>query len=254
MTIETILKNFGLNEKEILVYLALIELGPSPVRLLSAKSGVNRGTTYDILKSLITLGLVTYYNKQSHQYFSAESPEKLLLAVSEKEESIVELKQQITDELPNLKALFEKQGGKPAVKLFEGMKGLKAILEDVLESVSRTTEKEYFVYSASNLREDVYKAYPTFSELRKGKKIKVKTIALGEGGQLVGLDERKWLFPSPSEERVRERLQATYEIIYASKVAHISLDNTASPVAVVIQNQAIFETQKVVFESLWEKL
>ncbi len=275
MNIETILKNFGLNEKETAVYLALIELGPSPVRFLSAKSGVNRGTTYDILKSLIALGLVTYYNKQSHQYFSAESPEKLLSALDEKQHNIVELKSEIQKQLPELKSLYEKQGGKPAVKLFEGQKGLKAILEDVLETVGREADKQYFVYSSANLREDVYKAYPTFSDSRKSKKIKVQTIALGEGGQLVGLDERKWLFPSPSrmsdevpfgtkldEERVRacpvldtgERLQSTYEIIYTGKVAHISVDDSKNLVGVVIQNKEIYETQKIIFESLWIKL
>jgi sugar-specific transcriptional regulator TrmB len=258
MQIESILKAFGLNEKEIAVYLALIELGPSPVRLVSAKSGVNRGTTYDILKALIDLGLVSYFNKQSHQYFSAESPQKLLLAIQAKSENIAKLKIQIEEELPYLQALFEKQGGKPAVKLFEGTKGLKAILEDVLETVSRQSIKEYFVYSSVNLRKDVYNAYPNFSDIRKSKKIKVKTIALGEGGQLVGLDERKWLnsslnLSSPIMGEGKSP-NSTYEIIFAGKVAHISLDDTSNPVVVLIQNQSIYETQRAVFESLWEKL
>lgn len=251
MNIEIILKEFGLNEKEIAVYLALIALGPSPVRLLSAKSGVNRGTTYDILKALIDLGLVSYFNKQSHQYFSAESPQKLLLAIQAKSDGIAKLKTQMEAELPYLQSLFEKQGGKPAVKLFEGIKGLKAILEDVLETVHRQASREYFVYSSVHLRKDVYNAYPNFSDMRKSKKIRVKTIALGEGGQLVGLDERKWLAGANASANISD---STYEIIFAGKVAHISLDDTANPVAVVIQNQSIYETQKAIFESLWNKI
>lgn len=262
MQIETILKNFGLNEKETAVYLALISLGPSPVRLLAAKSGVNRGTTYDILKSLIALGLVSYYNKQSHQYFAAESPEKLLSALDDKKQGVESLQSEIKQSLPQLKSLYERQGGKPAVKLYEGLKGLKSILEDVLETVGREKVKEYYVYSSVNLRKDVYKAYPVFSDLRKKKKIFVKTIALGEGGQLVGLDERKWLVSENRTDQTNQidridgknNLRATYEIIYAGKVAHISLDDTENPVGVVIQNRGIYETQKIIFESLWEKL
>lgn len=259
MQIETILKNFGLNEKETSVYLALIALGPSPVRLVSAKSGVNRGTTYDILKALIALGLVSYYNKQSHQYFAPESPEKLVSALEEKQQNIESLKTEVKRELPNLKLLFEKKGGKPAVKLYEGLKGLKSILEDVLETVGREKNKAYYVYSSASLRKDVYKAMPKFSDTRKQKKISVKTIALGEGGQLVGMDERKWLFSENRADQAnptgrKNDLRATYEIIYVGKVAHISLDDASNPVGVVIQNQAIFETQKVIFESLWEKL
>lgn len=262
MQIDSLLKNFGLNEKETAVYLALIELGPSPVRLLAAKSGVNRGTTYDILKSLIHSGLVSYYNKQSHQYFSAESPEKLLSALDDKQQHIKSLQKEIQASLPELKSLYEKQGGKPAVKLFEGVKGIKSILEDVLETVGREKNKSYYVYSSASLRKNVYNAMPKFSELRIAKKIAVKTIALGEGGQLVGMDERKWLVTEDQKDQIdqinrigkKTTLRATYEIIYAGKVAHISLDDTANPVGVVIQNQAIFETQKVIFESLWEKL
>ncbi len=254
MQIESILKKFGLNDKEISVYLSLIELGPSPVRLISAKSGVNRGTTYDILKSLISNGLVSYYNKQSHQFFSAESPEKLLSALEDKEQNIKVLKKEIEQSLAELKEAFEKHGGKPAVKLFEGIKGLKSILEDVLETVGRAKEKIYYVYSSASLRKNVYLAYPDFSDLRKKKKIAVKTIALGEGGQLVGLDERKWLATSPRPSPQKGREGATYEIIYAGKVAHISLDDSQNPVGVVIQNPEIFETQKVIFESLWIKL
>lgn len=42
----------------------------------------------------------------------------------------------------------------------------------------------------------------------------MKTIALGAGGQLLGLDERKWMNTSKD-------MKATYEIIFGSKVAHI---------------------------------
>jgi sugar-specific transcriptional regulator TrmB len=87
MEIQVILKNFGLSEKEIAVYLALVELGPSSVREISAKSKVNRGTSYDILKSLIALGIVSYYNKESKQYFMAEAPEKLLSAIDQKKKT-----------------------------------------------------------------------------------------------------------------------------------------------------------------------
>lgn len=252
MNIELILTNFGLNEKETAVYLALIELGPSPVRVLAQKSGVNRGTTYDILKSLIDLGLITYYNTKTHQYFSAEPPEKLILALEERQEKLLNLKEQIKTELPELKLLYEKKGGKPAIKLFEGMKGIKSILEDVIEVMSKCDEKIYYVYSSS-LRKDVYTAYPAFSEIRKKQSIFVKTISLEKGGQLVGMDERKWLHKTENMETIKNSNE-TYEIIYSGKTAHISLDNTENPVGVIIQNQAIYETQKIIFETLWGKI
>jgi sugar-specific transcriptional regulator TrmB len=248
MQIQSILKDFGLSEKEIAVYLALVELGPSSVRDISTKSKVNRGTSYDILKSLIALGVVSYYNKEAKQYFVAEQPEKLLLAIDQKKEDLERVRQNIESSLPLIKTLFEKQGGKPAVKLYEGLRGIRIILEDVLESVAAQQDKEYYVYSSSTVRKNVHEAMPDFSKKRIKQGVKVKTIALGEGGQLNGLDERKWMQPA------QKNLKSTYELIYAGKVAHISLDDTENPVGVVIQNQEIYETQKMIFEFNWENL
>ncbi len=248
MNIETILKNFGLSEKEVSVYLSLIELGPSSVRVIGEKAKVNRGTTYDILKSLIFLGIVSYYNRQAKQYFVAEEPSKLVTAVEKKQQDLQKIRNDIQENLPGIQALFEKRGGKPAIKLYEGMRGIRYILEDVLESVAALDEKEYYVYSSSNVRKNVYQAMPEFTNKRISKKIKVKTIALGGGGQLVGLDERKWMDGSENN------LKATYEIIYAGKVAHISLDNAENPVGVIIQNHDIYETQKMIFAFSWDKI
>lgn len=230
------------------MYLALIKLGPSPVRVLALASKVNRGTTYDILKNLISQGLVSYYNKESHQYFAAEPPEKLVLALEQKQRDLEAVREKIQLNLPALQLEFGQQGGKPVMKLYEGPKGIRQILEDVLETVSKVTDKTYYVYSSANLRKNVYQSMPDFSNRRVKKKIQVKTIALEPGGQLVGLDERKWM---PSKNK---QLQATYEIIYAGKVAHISLDNADNPVGVVVENQGIYETQKMIFEFNWNKL
>ena len=248
MQIESILKNYGLNEKETAVYLSLIKLGPSPVRKISALAGVNRGTTYDILKSLQSQGLVSYFNKETKQYFTAEPPEKLLTAIEEKEERIRSVKTQIQNHLPELKTVFEKQGGRPLVKMFEGQKGIKHILEDVLSIVEQCDEKKYYVYSSSNLRKNVHQAMPDFSPKRIKKGINVLTISLGSGGKTVGLDERKWMNID------NEYLKSTYEIIYCEKVAHISLDDAENPVGVIIENPEIYQTQKLIFEFNWSKL
>jgi len=66
---EEILRQFGLREKEIKIYLSLLKLGTSSVRKVSSESRINRGTSYDVLKDLIKIGLVSYHEKKSHQYF-----------------------------------------------------------------------------------------------------------------------------------------------------------------------------------------
>lgn len=222
----------------------------SSVREISARSKVNRGTSYDILKALIASGLVSYYNKESKQYFIAEPPEKLLSAIDQKKEDLLEVRQNIENNLPLIKTLFEKQGGKPVVKFYEGEKGVRQIFEDVLDEVSGAADRSYYLYSSATAehRKNVYGAMPDFSKRRIAKKISVKIISLGEGGQLAGLDERKQM-PTSNKD-----LKATHEIIYAGKVAHISIDSNQSPVGVIIQNDEIYNMQKLIFEFNWNKL
>lgn len=249
MIVENLLQ-FGLNDKEISVYLGLIYLGPAPVREVARKAGVNRGTTYDILKNLIDLGLVAYYKHSDHedkrQYFVAEPPQKILTAVENRKRNLDVLKENISKSLPELESLYEKSGAKPVVKYYEGNLGIRTILQDVLETVKKQAEKVYYAYSSADIRQYLYRAYSDYNKDRLKNKIAVKVIALGEGGEFAGLDERKWLSKVESA--------PTYVLIYAGKVAMVSLDALSHPVGVVIENQGLYETQKMIFEFNWSKI
>lgn len=248
MQTEALLKELGLNDKDIAIYFSLIELGPSPVRTVAAHAKINRGTAYDVLKKLLDEGLVSYFDKTNHQYFVAAEPEKIVSLIKQRQDHLENLKQQATDSLPEIRLMFEKRGGKPIARFYEGLEGIRLILEDVLQTMEKVHDKTYYVYSSADIRKNVYQAMRDFSDKRIKRKIFVKTISLGEGGQLVGLDERKWMPVAKKD------LKATYELIYGGKVAHISLDNSENPVGIIVQNQEIYQTQKMIFEFNWNKL
>ncbi len=244
------LRQFGLNEKEISVYLSLISLGPSPARLVSQKAQVNRGTTYDILKNLLDLGLVSYhkqYNRSAKkQHFVAEPPQKLLEAIESKRRNFENLKFQITKSLPELESLYEKAGNKPVAKYYEGALGIRIILQDVLSSMEKEKDKKYYVYSSSDIKEYLYKSYPNFNKDRIKASIANQVISFGKGGELVGLDERKWID--------KEHSAPTYIIVYDGKVAMISLAANGEPVGIIIEDDALYQTQKILFEFIWGRL
>jgi len=242
----SILKKLDLSDKEIKVYLKLLENGAISVRGLSQATGLNRGTTYDILKQLREMGLASYYHQETKQKFVAEDPERLLRLLNEREEKLKEARIKISGIIPELKSLKEKEGGRPVTKFYEGNEGVRLILEDVLESMESESEKEYFVYSSTKASEAINSAYPGFTEARIKRKIYVKVISLARGGKTHGLDERRWLGLSKDS--------ATFIIIYAGKCAFISRDATGNPVGVIIENLMIYETQKILFGELWERI
>lgn len=240
-----IFKKLGFSEKTAKVYLTLLCLGPSSVRDLSKKTEINRGTVYDSLKWLKDSGLVNYYEKQAKQYFVAEEPEKLRELVQKRNSEINEVEKRLKDVIGELKSVYDKGGEKPVARYFE--KGeIRKILEEVLEKCEKAGELKYRVYSDANIRQYLYEGFETFSDARVAKGIAVKVIAIGGGGELRGLDERKWLEikkPAP-----------TYIIIYPGSTAYISLDAKGELFGVVIENNGIHETQRGIFDALWKSL
>ncbi|MFH0829440.1 MAG: helix-turn-helix domain-containing protein [Candidatus Kerfeldbacteria bacterium] len=244
--VEFTLARMGLNEKEIATYLAMLSLGPSPVRSIAQKTGVNRGTTYEVLRGLIRFGLVSYFHKTRHQYFVAEDPVKLEALVGLRQNELDQTKRLVSDIVPMLSARPAPTASIPRVRFFEGPAGIRTILEDVLETMQRQKSKEYYVYSSADVREYLYASFHDFSKKRVKLDIRVKTISIGPGGKLWGLDERRWL---PGEER-----SPTYQIIYNGKIAMISVDKEERPVGVILEDPHIATTQRIIFERLWSTL
>ncbi len=242
----TTLTKLGLSDKEIAVYTALLSLGSAPVRSVSELAKVNRGTSYDILKSLRKRGLVSFAPKKGTQLFVAENPARLEQVLQQEQERLHNLEDELHNFIPELQSIFNPGGEKPVVRYFEGLSGIRSLLADVLSTMEKQKEKLYYVYSSSTVRGHYSKAYPTFTDERIKKKIYVRAIAMGAGGATQGLDERKWLTKSETA--------ATYTLLYAGHIGHIAMDASHQMVGVIIENPAMYETHKLIFNALWDRL
>lgn len=242
---ENMLTLLGLEPRDLSVYKTLLKLGPSSVRNVAAESDINRGTTHEILNKLIKLNLVGKRPIGKSFNYQAESPQKILEIAKERKTSVDELIHRLTANIvPGLESL-KVRSSKPNVSYYEDVVGVEKVLKDVLSTMEKTQEKEYYVFSAKPMRRYLYLYYPNFTKLRVKRKIYVKVIALGKGGDPAPLSERKWLHGSSSSDFL------SYVIIYKDKLALISLTEDELPYSVVIQETGITQTMKFVFHSLW---
>lgn len=246
MDITQVLKKLDFDEKEIRVYLILLSLGPAPVRKIAQTSGINRGTSYDILKKLMGHGLVGYFQKAKKQYFVAEDPIRLEHLLVNRLSDLAELKEIIKLSLPELRSLYNKGGEKPVVHYFEGAAGVRQILNDVLETAVKSEKKRYFVYSSSGFRDHLYKKFPNFTKERINRGIHCDVVAMGQGGVEDPLAERKWLS--------KEQGSPSYIIIYPPKVAYFCFNSSKEILGVVINDEAIAKTQQMIFEKIWQTI
>ncbi len=246
LEVKDVLKDIGLVDKEMQVYEALLPMGSASVRVLAERTGINRGSVHDALISLEQKGLVASERKGSRRHFLVRSPENIIDTLETQKKKIERSEEKARQAMPSLLSFYSKHGGRPSVEYFDSDEGIKLILQDVLATVSGLDEKEYALYSSKSVRSYLYKLYPDFTKEKIKRGIKTKVIALGEGGDPANLKlaERKWIAEDAP----------AYFLIYGPKIALISVAEDDSPFGVLIKDEKIARTQRILFDNLWGKI
>ena len=162
-----ILEDIGLTGSEIKVFLTLLELGSSTAGKVVGKSGLQNAVVHRAFHSLIEKGLITYVFEGKIKQYQSIEPKLLLNFIEEKKQKLEKL-------LPELEAKRKLQKEKPKARIFQGIRGVKELLNLMLDSNS----KEYLAYGgpqkAHELLEDFF--WESFHRKRISKKIKAKLI------------------------------------------------------------------------------
>ena len=171
LKIKELLKNSGFLDKEISVYLTILELGRGNVAEISRKAGINRSTGYVILDSLAGKNLVSISGKEPTQEYAALSPFNLVEYLNTQAQKQKKLAENAREILPELTSIYN-VGDRPRVFFYEGIAGLEHVYEDSLTSSGD-------IYSTSTyeeMHETLPKYFSTYYERRAKKKIFVHTF------------------------------------------------------------------------------
>jgi sugar-specific transcriptional regulator TrmB len=232
---EQTLKELDLNEKEIKTYISLLMLGKSTVNLISKKSQQNRITTYDILKSLLEKGLVSYTIISGVKNFEAVDPSKFMDILKEKQEKI-------KSALPYLNSIKASITKKPKIEVFEEIEGLKSIFNDILKENKET----WFIGSPSMLNKlEFY--FPHFIKRKRRQNIFSKVITQNSPKM------RKYKKQSPKKYVHMKFINTpidTTKILYSKKIAFLTFKEKNS-IGILIDNEEIYKTEKEIFNLLW---
>lgn len=247
MTVENELKKLGLSDKEVKVYLAILELGEAAVQKISQKSKVNRATTYVVLEGLSKKGLVSEIEKEGKTLYGAQDPEFLFNLFKFQEREIKEKEAEFEKVLPELKAIFNLAPQKPKVRFFEGKEGLLAIQEDILKE--KDTEINEF-YSADDIsRIFSVQELKEFVKRRSARKVKAKAFYTRSAGSI-----SKENIPPQAEMKFMPQEQYPLHvdiIIYGDKIGLISLKPPL--MGVIVENKELASALRSIFKMLWDK-
>ena len=126
------LERVGLTDKEVSAYLVLLRLGARSTTFIAKRAGLNRGTAYFALHSLLEKGLVTKSVRHKVQYFAPLEPRQLLSYLTRTEEQVRLQRTRIAELLPEIEALRTTSVARPKIEVLEGIEGARNAIEATL--------------------------------------------------------------------------------------------------------------------------
>lgn len=234
------LNEFGLTGNKAKVYLALLEVGHGSIIDIAKKAHLPRTTTHEIVQQLLELGLLSYTSRGKRSEYIAEKPKKLAEIMDERRKKIAKI-------IPQLDLLCSSRGLRPKVRFYEGVPGVRTVLEDTL------TSSDKVLHGVLSM-EDLYKIpgkmfMDDYIKRRCASGLELKVIR----SQVKEVEEN---WPSSKEEARELRYAPSYLVfpmtvyIYDNKVSVVSTSKESY--GMIIESVDFFQTIKNFFDVLWD--
>jgi sugar-specific transcriptional regulator TrmB len=231
----TILEEIGLTKGEIKVYLALLELGASTAGSILEKAKVHNSALHFSLNNLISKALVTYVKKGKVRIYQAVSPKSLVDYIDEK-------KKELEKVLPELAARQSMAREKEMAEIFEGTKGINAMLSIMIENARKGDEFLFFSISEGDVTSEIHDFYMRWYIKRTERGIIEKGIAPLE---IKDSFKRR---PKSKMKFVNFKIPQNMGIFKNMTCIVIWGEN---PRGILIKSKAVAEKNKKFFDELW---
>lgn len=237
------LEFIGFSHKEVLVYLALLQLGKGTVTQIARKAGINRPSGYHVLTSLESKGVIKVSGKEPKQEYIAQSPDYIEKLLTQKKDDYEVYIQEAKKIIPELTSMHNKDN-RPKILFYEGKEGLEKVYEDTL-----TSKEEIRAYASVD---DVHKTlphyFPSYYKRRAKKGISIRAIfpESPEARELQKFDaeEKRESVLVP-----KENFSFHPEInIYNDKVM---IASWREQLGIIIESAEIADAMKKTFELAW---
>ncbi len=234
------LKEFGLTENEIKIFVTLLKLGTSTPAKIAEKTGLSRPYIYDALERLLEKEIVNTILIKNKKHYQAIDP-KLL------EEQIKTKLKKVEKLIPQLLRIIEPEKEEIRVEVHKGKYVYKTLLRDIVSTLKQNSKVLIFGIDDNTLvKLDPH--YPTnlsvyFSRLKR-KKIKEKVIVRKDAKIFAEAETTEYRFLP------KESIGNTAFEVYNNKVA-IFLWGMPNYL-ILIENKEVADSYRKQFELMWK--
>lgn len=238
-----ILKDIGLTETEIKIYLALLTLGATSAGRIVWETGVYRKNTYDSLNKLIEKGLVTYVVENKIKIFQPKDPDNLITYLDEKKAQIDEKKKEVHESIPELKAKFNSLNPEIESEIYRGTEGIKTILKECLNY-----KEVLFIGATGDVENRLPYFWPHYNKQREKLMCRWKLLLVHEAKNKQ-ITKSKY-YDYKILPKMLSGLNVIY--IYGEYVANVLW--LEKPIAFVIKHRTLSNNYRKYFNFLWKTI
>lgn len=230
------LKELGLTDNEVKIYILLLKQGLMNPTELSKKLGLHRGYVYDALERMQEKEVISSILKSNKKFFQATSPETLVELLKLKLENLQKI-------VPDLKKISEMVKEETKVELHRGKRVYRTLLKDMVATLKRNETTCLIGIDEDILINEVEPIYlKQYLNVIKSKNIKEKII-IKKGAKKLKHKNLQY------KELDQKYIGKTSQIIYGDKVATFILGTPYY--LIIIDNKEVANTYRKQFELLW---
>lgn len=240
------LKELGLTENEISLYLLSLSLGPATITAIAEYMAIPRPNVYKVIDGLEKIGLAKFSERKRYvRTFVVESPRVVRDLLKKKKESLFLFDQKIVTSLPDLLTLY-RQGELPtSIRILQGKEQFLQLFFQIIEEEKCESQ---FCGSAQD-----FIGFISWQEerewIRKRMQLGIKIRALllpSQDADILQSNDAKEL----RETRIMDCASpfATSFQLFANKMIFWQ---PKAPLAVLIEDEYITQMFRSIFEKLW---
>jgi len=254
--IKEVLKELGLDEMEIAVYLQLLQNETNRVSTVAYQLKEPRTTVQSVLHRLEEKELSTKIFEKNTALYSPTNPEELLQLVETQkkkaERKFKETKGKLEKALPELQGMMKSNKNLPSIKFYRGKDGIRKVLFDTLTS---KTELKGFI-NADAMDDQVLAINQEYVEERESSNVKKRAFILDtphardirESGLYSPKSYIAWKWIN------KDLYPFSIEVnIYNGKISYLTYIE-GDLVGVIIKNDHIYEMHKSMWNLIWDLL
>lgn len=242
--ITPLLKEYGLEQKEIKIYSLLVGNIELTAYSIAKETGIHRSTTYDVLDRLMSKGFVNKIEKDNRVYYSALEISEVISKLKDKESILLSL-------IPEFEKIREKTSSK--VRVLESDSGQKQFNFNLFNQIKEGKIDQIYTMGGGPVK---HTSSQMFLEqlLKEASKKKFHKKIIYKGIWDEELRDSKFikLFATFGKNKFLSKISTEVTtVIFSDYLAYLFTINEI-PQVIEIQNKLIAEENKAYFEHLWK--